>query len=177
MYWLPKWCNLSERWVISFHTTHMNSWDTWIENSIDKAAGWFSGIELIVPLGWKAEFRLWLVHGHIHLCVRTLGCFCFGSVRSTVRVKLSQFHIAYMLSSGKKIFLAPNSLNDEAYMQFWCLMIHFWHFRGWRLIIVIWWVGSKYVLDRTKIKYWFVLSKGCMLSSILGMKIECLIGL
>lgn len=77
----------------------------------------------------------------------------------------------------EKIFLAPNSLNDEAYMQFWCLMIHFWHFRGWRLIIVIWWVGSKYVLDRTKIKYWFVLSKGCMLSSILGMKIECLIGL
>lgn len=49
---------------------------------------------------WK--FRLWLVHGHIHLCVCTLGCFCFGSLRSTASVKPSQFHIAYTLSLGQK---------------------------------------------------------------------------
>lgn len=103
-------------WKVSFYTTHVISGDTGIERGCDKAAGCFSGMGLIVALGWKAESSGFGLFMGIYVW-GTLGRLCSGSLRSTVGAELTTPH-CLRVAFWDKTVLAPNTFNDKACMQF-----------------------------------------------------------
>lgn len=133
MYWLQNGAIcLKGELSVSIHT---NSWDTWREKRIDKAAGWFSGIELSVPLGWNLKVQaLACSWAYTSVCMHA-AMLLFWQLEKQSKRETVTIPRCFLVIFWDKIVLAPNSLNNEASMTFWCLMtpsrlawlgLHYW---------------------------------------------------